>query len=304
MPFFQGTKQRQPPSEDSSYSDRVRRLFTGTSSVQRVSSITKNNNRPRLGLGVLDGSPQIHDSPALQNSTSPAPTLFPSTGPIHPQLPSHALAHPLSRYLSEQVLQYNARDTARTISVYDDSQVPGDGVDPGEQQLGELVHLRRQQRRRHQRGQQKGGRRSIFSRLNEQTVKSKLISCLLSGLILLIVLSIYLSLALSTTKNRRPTGQEIHVVFILIILVITIMFCHSLVRLCMIVLLTTPPARKPKRNHLGTAAARQSSGRDLHDIDLERNQEGVGMTTQNVDVDVDSVHLEAPPPAYGLWRAN
>ncbi len=302
MSFFQSRKQRPPPSEDS-YSERVRRLFVGTSSVQRVSSINK-DHRPRLGLQVLHGTPQVEQSASLQNTSSPAPTLFPPAVLAQPQLPSHALSHPLSRYLSEQVLLHNARDAGRTVSVYNDQHhVPGYGVDPEEQQLGELVHLRRQQRRRRHRHHQrhKGGRRSIFSRLNEQTVKSKLIGCVLSGLVLFIVLSIYLSLALS---SRRPPGQEFHVIFILIILLITILFCHSLVRLCMIVLLTTPPAR-PKRNHLGVAA-RHSSGMDLRVIDLERGQP-VATHGQGVNVDaemVDAMPLEPPPPAYGLWRGS
>jgi hypothetical protein len=111
---------------------------------------------------------------------------------------------------------------------------------------------------------------------------------------------------LAIALTNRTIGQEIHILFILILLTITIFFCHSLIRLCMLMLhphtnvypapripdMTGPEGFQPIvpiRVHL----ARDEEAEN----DLER-----GLGAAEVDMEKDTV--APPPPAYGLWRSS
>jgi hypothetical protein len=101
-----------------------------------------------------------------------------------------------------------------------------------------------------------------------------------------------LALALSD-KNET---QEFHVLLILIILIITIFFCHSLIRLCMMII--NPPAEgDPGRQRLPSMVGPSGYAETSVPIPvaLARDEEAAG---------IESEATKVPPPAYGLWRES
>ena len=112
-------------------------------------------------------------------------------------------------------------------------------------------------------------------------------------------------LALAISESLR--GASFHGIFIFFILILTILFCHYLIRLCMLAF--EPRIRVPRKcqsplradDDVGFAQPRQPipvvMARDeelgLHDHSRSFDrEEGDG---------IDNA-LPAPPPAYGLWR--
>lgn len=190
-------------------------------------------------------------------------------------------------------------------------------VDPEIQQLQDEINGRRRRRRRHHRRRKhhqrpthwvrrKDQRGFCFGFIQSQAARGKALACILSGLFLLTVLAIYLGLALT----NRDLGQEIHVLFIMVILAITIFFCHSLIRLCMLML--HPPVETPRIPSMtGPDGFRPIQPIRVH---LARDEE-LGNTTQDhsdseddLDPSSDEALIEKkvppPPPAYGLWRSS
>ena len=100
-----------------------------------------------------------------------------------------------------------------------------------------------------------------------------------------------LALALSNQVN----GQEFHVLLILIILITTIFFCHSLIRLCMLAL--HPPAEDDDTQRVPSMVGRDGFARPQHPIRV--------ITARDEEiVEGPSAATLAPPPAYGLWRSS
>ena len=101
----------------------------------------------------------------------------------------------------------------------------------------------------------------------------------------MLVLTIYLALALSN-KNER---QEFHILLILVILITTIFFCHSLIRLCMM-LIHPPEDQIPAMPVMVDGYA--SPNLPIR-VALARDEEAIGIEA-----------TKYPPPAYGLWRES
>jgi hypothetical protein len=109
---------------------------------------------------------------------------------------------------------------------------------------------------------------------------------------LTLVLTVYLALALS----NRNESQEFHVLLILIILVTTIFFCHSLIRLCMMII--HPPSDDDIENqNLPSMIGPGGYANPVVPIRvaLARDEEAAG---------IESEATKLPPPAYGLWRES
>ena len=109
---------------------------------------------------------------------------------------------------------------------------------------------------------------------------------------LTLVLTVYLALALS----NRNESQEFHVLLVLIILVTTIFFCHSLIRLCMMII--HPPADENAENQsLPSMIGPGGYANPAMPIRvaLARDEEAAG---------IESDATKFPPPAYGLWRES
>ncbi|EDU47369.1 conserved hypothetical protein [Pyrenophora tritici-repentis Pt-1C-BFP] len=104
-------------------------------------------------------------------------------------------------------------------------------------------------------------------------------------------------------------GQEIHILFIMVLLTITIFFCHSLIRLCMLIL-NPPPPPDPNNPAFSLSIANPSEGFQPVvpiRVHLRRDEEAAAADLENDLVDAADPEKDLvppPPPAYGLWRSS
>jgi hypothetical protein len=88
------------------------------------------------------------------------------------------------------------------------------------------------------------------------------------------------------------------------LLAITIFFCHSLIRLCMLIL---KPPRESSRPHIP-----EMTGPDGFQpivpirVHLARDEEAAAnlAIAMEREVDLEKEVIPPPPPAYGLWRSS
>lgn len=116
---------------------------------------------------------------------------------------------------------------------------------------------------------------------------------------------------LALALSQRILTLGIHVLFILAILAITIVFCHSLIRLFMLAIRFLP--RSKRNNDRGRNAADFAPEQPIR-VHLARDEEiAIGGTGGIEDAQSGrsemteketSVLPRAPPPAYGLWRSS
>ena len=132
---------------------------------------------------------------------------------------------------------------------------------------------------------------------------------------------------LSLALTRPDLGSEIHVLFILVILTITVFFAHSLIRLC---LACSSRSRRSRHHHHGSSRRIPSmTGPEGFRPDtpirvhLQRDEElgpasefdtspeipspetpGDNRTFDGLLQKETSTRIEGPPPAYGLWRSS
>jgi hypothetical protein len=102
-------------------------------------------------------------------------------------------------------------------------------------------------------------------------------------------------LTLSITKNIN--SNEFTILLILIILAVTIFFCHGLIRLCMLVV---KERKREQARQQGQLPEMQGSGgyavpREPIPVVLARDEEAAG---------IESEATKISPPAYGVWRES
>ncbi|KAK2738907.1 hypothetical protein FQN55_009677 [Onygenales sp. PD_40] len=144
--------------------------------------------------------------------------------------------------------------------------------------------------------------------VKSKAARKKLIDTALSGFLLAILFSTYLALSLSSAVD----GREFHVVVILALILLTIYFCHSFIRLFMLAWRPAPEYSPPSvTGRIGTFGyahpdrpipvilARDEEMRAI-DVDLERGRQA--NANAGADSGAGGVGLAPPPPAYGLWR--
>ncbi|KAJ4357185.1 uncharacterized protein N0V89_001760 [Didymosphaeria variabile] len=322
-----------PASQSSS---RFGALHTNVRSMINGSSIYSRS--PNLGG---DSSPKTPFLGFFRREHSPPPPIdvHAANGPPRDSSDSRSPLHP----------QHTARSYMRSIAPFQpprepdvvyrrDSDVPDRhpadvqldytrSVDPSTEVLSDEVQQRR--RRRHRRRKAHRPQRAWVRRRNAHSqrgcmpfvkgsaARGKLISAMISGFFLATVLAVYLALALT----RHSLGQEVHVLFIMIVLGTTIFFCHSLIRLCMLIL--HPPTDDPERpsvpNMTGPEGfnpvrpirvhlARDEELADAYSSDEEEEEGDVGREGRSRGVgggDAEKdIKLPPPPPAYGLWRSS
>lgn len=109
---------------------------------------------------------------------------------------------------------------------------------------------------------------------------------------------------LAIALTNKDIGQEIHILFILILLSITIFFCHSLIRLCMLIL---NPPREIERTAVPNLTAPEGFQpvvpipvRLARDDELDSDNDVADLEAGDPEKEV----LPPPPPAYGLWRSS
>ncbi|KAF1914405.1 hypothetical protein BDU57DRAFT_453735 [Ampelomyces quisqualis] len=295
----------QSPSRFGALHSNVRTMIHG-SSIYSQSPALENNTTPKapfLGLFRRDQSnvlPASHDAPHGPND---------SRTPLHAQ-------HTAGSYIGA-IAPRAGPPTPETVYHRHPADVPlpqqsSDAVDP-EVQLAADINDRRKRRKHSRRKHRQPQADRWVRRRNEQNAqgpllfvrgspaRGKMIACIISGSLLLTVLSIYLAIALT----NHDLGQEVHILFIMVLLAITIFFCHSLIRLCMLIL---NPPREHNRPHIADMT-NPDGFRPIVPIrvHLARDEEAGEASETDVDRDLD---LEKdplpppPPPAYGLWRSS
>ena len=106
-------------------------------------------------------------------------------------------------------------------------------------------------------------------------------------------------LVLALAMSNTVSGQEFHIVLILFLLIFTVIFCHSLIRLCMLFLKLKDQRHSERvRRRAGTEAFAQPE--QPIRVVLARDEE-MGLEDNENDEDKE---LPPPPPAYGLWRGS
>ncbi|KAA8565024.1 hypothetical protein EYC84_010789 [Monilinia fructicola] len=267
-------------------------LFSGRSSVGARSPSPGSPKAPRLvGLGNLP-STRIH-IPGLTISQSSTRRNSAAAEPILPRHEETLLPPVVTRTnrRSQSTRPPTASSPISTIppQVQRRSERRFLSVDPAEQHLADLANRGRRRGTPRGAGENRG---TCVPRIRNKRIRQKIVHSLISGLFLVLVLTIYLALALS---NKDET-QEFHVLLILIILIITIFFCHSLIRLCMMII--KPPIEgEPNSRRLPSMVGPGGYAETSVPIPvaLARDEEAAGIESQATKV---------PPPAYGLWRES
>jgi hypothetical protein len=109
------------------------------------------------------------------------------------------------------------------------------------------------------------------------------------------------NLDLSIALTHSHLGQEVHVLFIMVILCTTIFFCHSLIRLCMLAL--RPETDLPRIPDMaGPEGFKPTRPIRVH---LAGDEEiAVGGEVADTAEELEKEKVQMPPPAYGLWRCS
>ncbi|KAI9643956.1 hypothetical protein NHQ30_007307 [Ciborinia camelliae] len=250
-------------------------LFSGRTDVEARSPPPESPKAPRLdGLGNLP-STRIH-IPGLtisQSSTRRNSTTTETTLPRHEESPLSPAPRSASR-LSQPTPPPVVSSPVSTIPsrVQRRSSRRFLSVDPAEERLNDMENRGRRRR------ETPRGPHEIHS--------------LISGLFLVLVLTIYLALALSS----KGETEEFHVLLILIVMILTVFFCHSLVRLCMMIV-KPPTEEEPHSRRLPSMVGPGGYAETSVPIPvaLARDEEAAG---------IESQATKFPPPAYGLWRES
>ncbi|KAL8729652.1 MAG: hypothetical protein Q9166_004601 [cf. Caloplaca sp. 2 TL-2023] len=142
-------------------------------------------------------------------------------------------------------------------------------------------------------------KRGCLPTAKDRRIKYKIIGSMISGTLLALFLAIYLALAISNAVR----GQTFHVVLIVFILMLTMIFCHFLIRLSMLLLRLR--VRRELRIEGGPRLADEEEYAQPETpipVVLARDEE---LGLNDISSDGDSIRPVAyPPPAYGLWRSS
>ncbi|KAK7755012.1 hypothetical protein SLS62_003096 [Diatrype stigma] len=215
-----------------------------------------------------------------------------------------------------------------------------EGPDPAELHLAALAdsgrrrQQRHQQRRQHGHGHGHGSSRRVRGRYEEdeyrssrnnnssngeephdflfcfpwiqsRRLRSQILKCFVSGLLMVVMLSVYLALSMTHSIGTSTFA----IMLILLILFATIIFCHGLVRICMLLMGHHQPGGNRDDAERGVNSAypymAEVTGPGNHGyavprrpirVVLARDEEAAGV------LDDGAGKLE--PPAYGAWRES
>ncbi|KAI1118517.1 hypothetical protein F5Y14DRAFT_217035 [Nemania sp. NC0429] len=181
------------------------------------------------------------------------------------------------------------------------------GSRPAELHLADIVEDRRRQERASERrrdnpeGSQRRQRTQsppkrflfYFPWVKSRRARSLILRCFVSGTFLISMLTVYLVLSITKSINT----SEFSILLIILILLTTIIFCHGLIVLCMLLVRSRNrrensgnEVREGKYGHPGYAIPRQPIR-----VVLARDEEAAG---------IESEAAKVKPPAYGLWRES
>ncbi|EMR68822.1 hypothetical protein UCREL1_4158 [Eutypa lata UCREL1] len=317
-------------------------LFTGRSNVPAATAVVGRREELARDDGNNDDEPK---TPRLDDqTTAPSTRLHLShitrTWRNRPDPQYPGLATPPAVAVS--VLR---SDSSRISRIPSSSSSSGrrrfEGPDPAELHLAALADSGRRRRERHERrhgerrrqgrydgdeyrrgrdrdrsddadddGEESHPRNFLFCFpwVHSRRLRHQILKCFVSGLFMVAMLSVYLALSMT----HRIGTSTFTIMLILMILFATIIFCHGLVRICM--LLMGHNRRPDSRN--GNDPERGGGGvypynRDMAEVlgpggyavprrpirvVLARDEEAAGV------LDEGAAKLE--PPAYGVWRES
>jgi len=256
--MFSGRSRVAPARSGAPESPKTPRLASGlgNSSTTRLAIpyITRSNTNPSQSTTRHDPHSPISTAPITAHSLRQQTTILPTSS-----VPPH--------------VRHDSQTGRRFV-----------GVDPAELHLASLADSGRRRRRNKAQREPR-----CAPKLKNKKIRTKILSCFISGLFLTLILTVYLALALSNHNE----SQEFHVLLILIILITTIFFCHSLIRLCMLVL--HPPADDTQELPSMIGPGGYANPVAPIRVALTRDEEAAG---------IESEATKLPPPAYGLWRES
>ncbi|GFF28100.1 ER degradation-enhancing alpha-mannosidase-like protein 1 [Aspergillus udagawae] len=160
---------------------------------------------------------------------------------------------------------------------------------PSDARLTRETQTERSRREAARSGQQ---RRSCMPALRDRSIRRRLYTLIPATIFLLAIIAFYLAI-----HSATHLGQEIHILLIFMILILSIIFCHALIRFAMEILQdprsTVASNRIPSR--VGPMGYAQPD-RPIQ-VTLAGDEEALVYGTVREKV-------TAPPPAYGLWRSS
>ena len=110
-------------------------------------------------------------------------------------------------------------------------------------------------------------------------------------------------LDLALAISNSGSGETFHAILIMLILILTIIFCHYLIRLCMLALRPKGVGGSGELVDQSRAGAIARPCEPIRVI-LARDEE-LGLHEGNQVVEEDKeIAVPPPPPAYGLWRCS
>ncbi|KAK3701612.1 hypothetical protein LTR37_015363 [Vermiconidia calcicola] len=331
------------PSRLSRVQDNVRNLLRNSrfGSVQTSPPATPPRNQHHHQQQQWNALPTPPQSPTRYPRTPPQPlpspsaessasTLSPPSTPSNEEVPAVHFAHSSIRHTLQQMAHQSALFNTRAVAALDHPDLSDPEV---------AVYVQRRQRGAWKRSRNGSGhghgrkrRHVVAPRARHEAGSSGCLLCVLAALLLSAVVATYLVFATASTTDITPT---FHILFILGIILATIVFAHTVVRLFLCssssrnahkVIIVPAPRPKHHRQHhdhprhimpaiQGEATAfipatpipvHMPADTEVRPDSREAlptaSAEITTPPTTNWDKDPDIV--ANPPPAYGRWRGS
>lgn len=158
-------------------------------------------------------------------------------------------------------------------------------------------------------------KRRCLPNVKDRQIKYKIIGSLIFGTLLVLFLTsceyllclrssrLTYGLDLALAVSSSVTSQTFHVVMIVFILALTMIFCHFLIRLCMMSFRLHLRGRRQIERVPSVADEEDYAQPEIPIPVILARDEELGL--HNTSSDNDSVRpVQHPPPAYGLWRSS
>ncbi|MCJ1442946.1 MAG: hypothetical protein MMC23_003443 [Stictis urceolatum] len=137
-----------------------------------------------------------------------------------------------------------------------------------------------------------------FPAMRYSAVRVKVFHAVVSGSLLMLILIVFLALLSSNSEFT----QEFRIIAILFMLVFTVLFAHSLIRLFMLMLQLKKRGTLDRHPSLNSGNGYARPTQPIRVV-LARDEEiGIGGTPP-IGLD-EPKPIPPPPPAYGLWRGS
>ncbi|KAE8417045.1 hypothetical protein BDV36DRAFT_187385 [Aspergillus pseudocaelatus] len=137
--------------------------------------------------------------------------------------------------------------------------------------------------------------RSFTTRLKEKNTRRQLVTLAISAIFLILALSLFFAFAVS----KSHLGHELHILLIFMILILIVVFCHSLIRFSMEVLRGSRSA--VAMNRIPSRAGPTGYAQPEYPIHVILAGDEEILTENN---GASRKKVTPPPPAYGLWRSS